>query len=167
MNNLDEILAALPDAGAVNELTKLLRNADEESTYTIIESLLRDNRAKIRRSGLEVLKKVIKNKNFIFDSLNIGLKRKDVQEISVWLESVSSVVGQRAVIEHLNNYYDSHSEEVLLAIYKLIIIIDRKNPRIKKSFDQLYKKIDSENNKLSAEDLNYWKQIKERVINIS
>jgi len=162
MDDAYKLIELLPDSKMENQLFNLLKDKPEEERYFIIDSILRSSLAPIRLSGLRLTKRLVLNKDHLQKVLDLGLKRCDVSEIEHWLEAVAPKLGSKKLLAIMEKYLSSAPHLVILAMYKLSILIHSKYPDRINQIEELKKKIDSMIADVDIEYLNYWQAIKKQ-----
>lgn len=160
MTEIDQYIDQLPDKRSENEVVKLLKGVGEEKAYNLIVEKIDESNNIQLKSILNIAKRCLSKKEYLLSILDIGLKKKDVSEIGIWLEAVIPVVGAKAVVKYLLGYLETDPGAVILSWYKLSGIIHAKYKEAQPLLDQLKANINSIDNMLEQEYLDYWNNVK-------
>lgn len=149
--DINKLIGELPNNKAENQLVALLASVDESDYFPIIESILRSTDSSVRRSGLRLIKRLVKDKGNLLKILDIGLRKKDISEIKFWFDSLFPIMGAKRILHVINEYVQSEPELVIFSWYYLSLNIKANYPdcivklnSIKSEIDQLVCSLDND-----------------------
>ena len=123
---MDDLIAKLPDEGALRELARRLRAESPDVAIDTVRRILSDDKRPTRRAGLKLAAKVIRQHQDVVDLLDLGLARKDVSEVELWLDTTAQVIGYAALIKHLLQVAPTKPDWIVYAWYQLVPLVRQK-----------------------------------------
>lgn len=156
--NIKYVEENLRDSKLENVLAKELRKCSGEDAQNFIVGLLKNEKLSVRKGALSLIKRLELDKCFIECILKLALKRKDVSEIQIWLNSIYPRFGIKNILKLLKEH--DNVEEILLCFYQLYILLHQLGRDAKLELDAIFRLVDLNQSKLSEVDKAYWKQTK-------
>ncbi len=80
-----------------NELARQLRQESEETREKFIDELLTSFQLPVRLAGLDLLKRVLTDKNSLLRWLEMALTQVDISEVKYWLAALTPKLGNKQV----------------------------------------------------------------------
>lgn len=157
---MHDLVSKLPDDRAINAIVMELKKRTQYEVQQFILEMLQDDSKDVRFSALRIAQKMIQDKNVWLRILDIGLERKDVSEIKLWLTATANILGYKRLIKRLVIVADEHPLQVIFAWYQLVPLIRERAPDNSSILSGICLMIDDKINTMPDELKDYWSRTK-------
>lgn len=148
--NIYSNLANLPDSSLENQLSKYFhKELSDTKVFELLKPLLLNDNFKIRKSGLRLIKRVIRSEPVLLEVLLLGLKKNNPSEFRGWLDAVYARLGPKKIVSYLISLIPQNVEIVDTAMYQLRALLLNDKQKVKTRIIELeellknYKRYDS------------------------
>ena len=157
---LNNIINKLPDGRAENELVHYLKKLPEYESSTLIESLLKHDSDLVRGSLLRLLPRVIRDHSLLIKFLDMGLEKRNVSGIKLWIKATVSGLGYKKLLHHMKKVAETNPDWIAYAWYQLVPLVKREAPEQIQYLQKIEKIVDDY---LCNELQDFWLRNKQAV----
>jgi len=93
----NDYIPKLRNTQVENELARRLRNESEETRVKFIDELLNSLILPVRLAGLDLIKRVLTDKNSLLRWLKKAVTQVDISEVKYWLAALTPKLGKKQV----------------------------------------------------------------------
>lgn len=116
------------DSRDINRLARELRKKNQSERDNSLRSLLNSDYY-AQKALLTLIKRVSPSKIFLEEVLYYGIDNSDVSSISQWLKNTAPVYGLAKLMQLLSKKYANKPESIILCLYQLVFLINRKSQK--------------------------------------
>ena len=158
---LNDIIINLPDGQAEKNLVRYLKNHSEVDKESIIIRLLQHDSDCVRASVLKVTPRVVTDKNLLYKILDMGLAKKNISGVKLWLKATVAGLGYKKMLKHMKFVAESHPDWIAYVWYHLVPMVLKDAPDCVSILDEI--KAITENN-ICNELKDFWERNKNSVL---
>ncbi|WP_152977073.1 hypothetical protein [Franconibacter pulveris] len=157
---LNDLINALPDGRAENELVNYLRILSENEKASVIEGMFMHDSDLVRGSALRIIPRVVRDKGILIKFLDMGLEKKNISGTKLWIKATVSGLGYKRLLKHLQEIAEKEPEWIVYAWYQLVPIVRKEAPEHMTILEKIRDTVDIE---LGSDLRDFWQRNKDAV----
>ncbi|NJL66780.1 MAG: hypothetical protein HC894_08190 [Microcoleus sp. SM1_3_4] len=119
----EDLVNRIKDPSIEGEFLENLASLSRQESFMLINEILGDRNALVRRFGLSLIKKINWNKDELLAFMEKGLLLRHPSEIRYWYEAIAPQLGFELILDLMETYIEKDPDVLQRAWYYLDLMI--------------------------------------------